>query len=287
MRNTRDILAILLLLGGTIWSVPMQPGRDDVEPDPAAYSATDPAEFEVTSFRGTLDLTGHTSSRRHENRLREAAAENFAEQAVQFEFRALGVAPDWWDDATVALLASLTSMESPSAYLNHDRLRIRAIVDDEPVASARLQSLHRILPPGFTVDIQLTEVDKSTSANSLCQRQFAVLKPGSVGFAESGTEMRAAAYPVLDRIIALADACRDSTISITGHTDSTGNEAWNRHLSFARAQAVATHLEDGGIDAQRLIVTGAGSSFPVGDNATRYGRSLNRRIEIKLESTTP
>lgn len=284
MRNPRKIIALLLLLCGTVWSLPMQSGHDAAEPEQTpAYSAIDPAEFSVTAYRGKLKLSGHTSSRQHEQWLERAAARHFPQRALQSAYRPLGVVPQWWDEATVELLAVLATMTSPSARLEQDELHVRAIVADKSAAENRLLGLRDLLPAATDIDIELTEVDTSLSAATLCEQQFSRIKPGPVAFEESGTEMRASAYPVLERIIALADACRDSTISITGHTDSSGSEAWNRQLSLARAKAVASHLEKRGIDARRLTVAGAGSSHPVADNATRYGRGQNRRIEFRLE----
>lgn len=115
---------------------------------------------------------------------------------------------------------------------------------------------------------------------SLCGRAFAAFRHGPINFEESTTRLRSSAYPVLDRIIALADACRDSVIVITGHSDASGDEAANRTLSLDRARAVAEHLIAHGVSGERIEVAGAGSSVPVADNATRYGRSLNRRIEV-------
>ena len=274
----------MLLLCGTVWSLPMQSGLGDAGPAPTpGYSAIDPAAFGVSAYRGNLRLSGHTSSQQHEQRLKRAAAQHFPQQALQFEYRPLGVVPGWWDDATVELLALLATTTSPSARLEEDRLQVKAIVGDKSVIESRLPALRDILPTTTDVDIELMEVDTSLSATDQCEQQFSRIRPGPVAFEESGTEMRASAYPVLDRIIALADACRDSRIAITGHTDSSGSEAWNRQLSLARAQAVASHLEKRGIDARRLVVTGAGSSQPIADNATRYGRSQNRRIEFRLE----
>mgnify|MGYP001815919953 FL=1 len=284
MRKPRNITAIALLLCGTVWSLPMQSGHDDSGPEPTpGYSAIDPATFGVSAYRGKLKLAGHTSSLQHEQRLERAAAQHFPRDALQFEYRPLGVVPRWWDEATIELLTLLAATTSPSARLGKDELQIKAIVGDKSVIESRLRALRDILPAATDIDIQLTEVDTGLSAAALCQQQFSRLKPGPVAFAESGTEMRASAYPVLDRIIALADACRDARISITGHTDSSGSEAWNRQLSLARAQAVAEHLEKRGIDAGRLVIAGAGSSQPIADNATRYGRGQNRRIEFRLE----
>jgi len=262
----------------------MQSGHDAAEPEQTpAYSAIDPAEFGITAYRGKLKLSGHTSSQQHEQRLQRAAAEHFPQGTLQFEYRPLGVVPDWWDEATVELLAVLATVTSPSARLEQDELHIRAIVGNKSAVESRLLGLRDILPAATDIDVELTEVDTGLSAAALCQQQFSRLEPGPVAFEESGTEMRASAYPVLDRVIALADACRDSTVSITGHSDSSGSEAWNRQLSLARAEAVASHLEKRGIDASRMVVTGAGSAHPVADNATRYGRGQNRRIEFKLE----
>ena len=42
-----------------------------------------------------------------------------------------------------------------------------------------------------------------------------------------------------------------------------------------------------GIDPERMVVAGAGSSLPVASNATRYGRGLNRRIDIYMASGRP
>ena len=283
MRKPRTILAALALFSFTAWSLPLQPGHNAADAGRADYSALDPAQFEIRALQNTLHMTGHTTSERHEQRLRRTAAEHFPGLSLTRRYRALGMAPDWWDDATVELLEVLATMQSASAVLKHDRLRIRAIVADKAAARSRINEVTAALPAAASVDIQLTEVDARVSATTLCERQFGALHHGPVGFAESGTEMRTSAYPVLDRIVALADACRKSTISITGHTDASGDESWNRQLSLARAQVVAEHLAERGIDADRLIVAGVGSAQPVADNATRYGRSINRRIEIRLE----
>lgn len=94
--------------------------------------------------------------------------------------------------------------------------------------------------------------------------------------------MRPSGEAVLDRVVELASTCPQSLIEITGHTDSSGDETSNEILSLQRAQAVARHLAARGISAERLIAIGAGSSKPIADNALRYGRSLNRRIEILM-----
>ena len=129
--------------------------------------------------------------------------------------------------------------------------------------------------------------DQPARVAALCARAFADHHAGPVNFDESATTFRSSAVPVLQRIVALANVCRNAAIKITGHTDSSGDERWNVHLSRARADAVADYLVQQGIAPARLIATGAGSSSPVADNMTRYGRGLNRRIEFAFIPSLP
>jgi outer membrane protein OmpA-like peptidoglycan-associated protein len=252
--------------------------------DEPAYSASDPPEFEIAAWRGKLTITGHTQSAKHEERLKRAVSEHFPGQVAQFTFRPLGVAPDWWETATAELITAIARVESPGGKLRGSSVRIRGVVASKSTVTPALEALQQALPDATDFDVRLAQFQPNVTARTLCERQFAALKPGPVKFEESGTELRASAFPELDRIVALADACRDSTVSITGHTDSSGNEEWNRQLSLARAEMVANYLGTRGVNQERLVVVGAGSSLPVADNSTRYGRSLNRRIEIRLAS---
>lgn len=265
----------------------MHTGRDDSQPEPPAYSAADPAWFEVAARRGTLTLSGNTVSDQHEQQLRQAVATHFPEMTVRTNFRPPGVAPDWWAQATTDLVAALPAIQSPTARLQTDALRVMGVVSNKSVAELRLQILGDTLPDSMALDIQLESVAANATAQAACARQFTTLEPGPVNFEESGLEFRPSAYPVLDRIVALADACRNSTVAITGHTDSSGNETWNQQLSLERARAVASYLDDMGIESARIVVTGAGSSLPVASNTTRFGRSLNRRIDILMRPGRP
>jgi outer membrane protein OmpA-like peptidoglycan-associated protein len=245
-----------------------------------ATAPTIAPQFDVRLSRGQLLVGGHTVSARHEINLKQAAREQFPAQKLATDFRPLGVAPDWWAAATTDLVIALATLRAPSATLREDRLDISAIVVDTAVAEMALASLQDALPDSVDVDLRLASSRNDIDVGVVCERQFAGLDPGPVRFDESGANLLPSAYPVLDRVIALADACRDATITITGHTDSSGNETWNQRLSLARASAVAAHLATRGISPGRLSVVGAGSSVPVADNATRHGRGLNRRIDI-------
>jgi outer membrane protein OmpA-like peptidoglycan-associated protein len=73
-------------------------------------------------------------------------------------------------------------------------------------------------------------------------------------------------------------------IEIVGYADSRGKTARNRSLSDRRADAVIDYLVTTyNLPLRRLVQPfGYGSLNPVADNATGEGRSLNRRVEIKV-----
>ena len=75
-------------------------------------------------------------------------------------------------------------------------------------------------------------------------------------------------------------------VRIEGHTDSKGNDAYNKKLSQSRAESVRNYLVAKGIDTNRLVPAGFGEEQPVATNTTNDGRAENRRVEfVILENT--
>jgi chemotaxis protein MotB len=93
------------------------------------------------------------------------------------------------------------------------------------------------------------------------------------------------ALPILRGI---ADGLRGipNQVSVEAHTDSlfidNGRFSSNWDLTAARAAVVAQILQDEGIDASRLSVTGFAGTQPIADNATEDGRERNRRIVLRI-----
>ena len=94
--------------------------------------------------------------------------------------------------------------------------------------------------------------------------------------------IKKASFPILDQIVAVMELNPEYNLSISGHTDSSGDDERNMQLSVERANAVAFYIINKGIDAKRLTSVGFGETKPIADNATSKGRSENRRVEFDI-----
>jgi len=73
-----------------------------------------------------------------------------------------------------------------------------------------------------------------------------------------------------------------SKVSLSGHTDNIGTEAYNMGLSNRRWMSVRDYAVKKGVDSSRVSGEGFGESKPIASNATAEGRAKNRRVEIKV-----
>lgn len=94
--------------------------------------------------------------------------------------------------------------------------------------------------------------------------------------------------PVLDEAARILQDNTAIQVTIEGHTDSIGTDAYNQKLSERRAQAVKQYLVSKGVSADRLETVGKGETAPIAPNTTDdgkdnpEGRAMNRRAELKV-----
>lgn len=102
--------------------------------------------------------------------------------------------------------------------------------------------------------------------------------------------LKETAAPELRKAAEAIRASGKSNVTITGHTDAKGNDAYNRKLSLDRATAVRDWLVANGIE-QTFTVSGQGASQPIAPNANAdgsdnpEGRAKNRRVEININGS--
>lgn len=85
----------------------------------------------------------------------------------------------------------------------------------------------------------------------------------------------------LNGVVEFATNQPDAVLEIIGFTDTSGSAKKNLKLSVARAEAVKQYLVKKDIPANRILTKGQGSDHPLGNNNTKEGRALNRRVEIR------
>ena len=94
----------------------------------------------------------------------------------------------------------------------------------------------------------------------------------------------------LNKLFSLLSNNPSIKVEIQGHTDSKGNNAYNKKLSQKRAESVRAYLVRKGIKGSRITAVGYGETKPIAKNTNadgsdnEEGRALNRRIELKILS---
>lgn len=108
--------------------------------------------------------------------------------------------------------------------------------------------------------------------------------PSNDSFASGSAEVQAATQRTLDDVARQFNSplLRDWQLLVVGHADDRGSAADNEVMSLARAVNVQRYLVGRGVDAARLRSEGRGEREPLATNDRRYGRELNRRVELFL-----
>lgn len=112
--------------------------------------------------------------------------------------------------------------------------------------------------------------------------QIYLIMPGNITFDSNEATIKAGFQPVLNSIAKVIKEYNKTMVQVNGYTDSTGNAAINNSLSLMRANSVSNYLRIKGVDANRIVANGYGSSNPIASNSTALGREQNRRVEIVL-----
>ena len=139
---------------------------------------------------------------------------------------------------------------------------------------------------GAYMDAQETELRKELQGSGVqVQRigdQLKLIMPGNITFASGRSDISPSFHHTLDSVAKVLVKFKDTSLTISGHADSTGRASANQVLSANRALSVSQYLGAQGIASDRLYSRGYGSTVPVATNATAAGRQQNRRVELQI-----
>ena len=128
----------------------------------------------------------------------------------------------------------------------------------------------------LTADVSNLNMDVQLASDQLFDFDKSTLKPE--------------AEEVLSQVATNLQAMGTESVKITGHTDSKGDNNYNKKLSEARANSVKDWFVKRGLK-NKFITEGKGEEDPIASNTTsdgkdsEEGRSKNRRVEVKYLGT--
>lgn len=109
-----------------------------------------------------------------------------------------------------------------------------------------------------------------------------------VPFGTSGLKLDDAGRKLLDELLANPTTAAGGAITISGHTDTRGNDRDNLIASRKRAEAVRDYLLSKAVPVARLTVVALGETRALVPNAKvdgsddPEGRAKNRRVEVQV-----
>lgn len=122
----------------------------------------------------------------------------------------------------------------------------------------------------------------STLKNFEKQKKGESLILKHIVFEPNMTELTEASITQADSLFEILNKNENLIVEIFGYTDKSGIEEKNVVLSKNRAKSLHDYLIQKGIDEDRLYYSGCGSKNPIAPNKYRWGRDINRRIEVVI-----
>lgn len=152
---------------------------------------------------------------------------------------------------------------------------------------AEVESASVTLPPSDGDADQVVDgrdlcpgTDPSISVDEFgCPRAVPIVLRG-VNFHTDSDRLTEASSAILDGVAATLVANPEIRLEVSGHTDSDGDDAYNKELSQRRAARVKSYLVEKGVRAGNLVARGYGEEQPITGNETASDKAQNRRVEL-------
>lgn len=144
-------------------------------------------------------------------------------------------------------------------------------IDQELVAKGSPQDPASLPLVGRVSDLQR---EVTTSKGEVSLDSDVLFAKGSSDLTQQGSANVAASAARIKSAAAV------TTLTVTGHADSDGADAYNLTLSEQRAKTVAAALTKALGDGYTITALGKGETEPIASNSTDVGKAKNRRVSI-------
>jgi chemotaxis protein MotB len=192
------------------------------------------------------------------------------------------------------------ALESQKLVLTQQQAKIDAQAQYVSDAQVELEKMHGQMETIVGVRREILEqIVKSINAAGGSSRASIgdngnIVLDNAVFFDTNSADLKPEGYAIVEQLVRvftrfLSDPENSKyidSITISGHTDSTGTDEINLDLSTARANTVLKYMllnhPDIAEYSAYFCAAGYGSSRPIASNTTADGRAQNRRIEISI-----
>ncbi|KKO45860.1 hypothetical protein WG68_09065 [Arsukibacterium ikkense] len=116
----------------------------------------------------------------------------------------------------------------------------------------------------------------------LADGQLKLSFPGITAFSHDGARL---SDELQQQLVTVTESLKDISyqqLTVLGHTDSSGQLAYNKTLSQQRAEQVMAFMLQQGLPLETLAAEGRGPAEPIADNRTAAGKAANRRVELVI-----
>ena len=263
----------------------------EVEPEPVVPELN-PGNLSFSVIDGKITLNGVVASIEEEQTLLTTATEVYGPENV---VNRLTVKDNILPIENIGSLVSDFGLKDGTLRLSLEKgLKITGSDSSDQLKELIGQNLQTALGADYSVNNLLTvkfsepvvlQAEPIENIAAICQANVRELMSESkIFFATSKVEIKPESYVLLDNIATiLINDCKESIVTVAGHTDNTGSQDVNQPLSLSRAKAVMDYLIVKGVEANRLSSVGYGADKPVASNETKDGRAANRRIEFTVK----
>jgi peptidoglycan-associated lipoprotein len=138
-------------------------------------------------------------------------------------------------------------------------------------------------PPPAPVEEPVVHEEPTATAT------LAVVPPAlePIHFDFNAAQITPSAQLVLQNVSVVMKEHPDWTMSLEGHCDERGTDAYNVSLGEKRASAAKSYLVSLGIDGERCETVSYGETRPIAFGSGEDAWSKNRRAEFRLHSFQP
>ena len=147
-----------------------------------------------------------------------------------------------------------------------------------------MRGIAATLSPAVLVLAVMTSPAQAQDASPAAAQAACNSGPYIVFFDWNGSDVSPEAATILDSAIAAYGTCNHAAITLAGHADRSGSDAYNMELSGQRNDSIKAYLVSHGISGAAIASHALGESMPRVATADGVREAQNRRVEITYGS---